>query len=102
MALLRLQQLIGCGQRGGGACYFLVLPPSTQKKEAKRFVPSDSATMTAKYLTAPLASLNQEQLKRNKMEEDVTFDDLSLTRTLVGGTGGPGRKETGSTRCQSS
>lgn len=32
--------------------------------------------MTVKNLTAPLASLNQEQLKRNKMEDDVTLDDL--------------------------
>lgn len=51
-------------------------------------LPSDSATITAKYRTAPLTSLNQEQLKRNRMEEEVTFD-LSLTRTLLGGTGGP-------------
>lgn len=59
------------------------------------FVPSDSATITAKYLTAPLASLNQEQLKRNRMEDDVTFDDLSLTRMTEGGTGGPEKKRIG-------
>lgn len=38
---------------------------------------------------APLASLNQEQLKRNKMDDDVIFEDFSLTRTLGAGTGGP-------------
>lgn len=59
-----------------------------------RILPSDSATITVKYRTAPLASLNHEQLKRNKMEEDVTLDDLSLTWTLGGGTGGPDRKWT--------
>lgn len=48
--------------------------------------------MTAKNLTAPLASLNQEQLKRNRMDDDVTLDNLSLTCTLGGGTGGPGAK----------
>lgn len=53
-------------------------------------LPSDSATTTVKNLTAPLASLNQEQLKRNRMEEEVTFNDLWLTCTLGGGTGGPG------------
>lgn len=52
-------------------------------------LPSDSATTTVKNRTAPLASLNQEQLKRNRMEDEVTLDDLSLTWTLGGGTGGP-------------
>lgn len=45
--------------------------------------------MTVKNLTAPFMSLNQEQLNRNRMEDDVTLDDLSLTWTLGGGTGGP-------------
>lgn len=48
--------------------------------------------MTAKNLTAPLLSLNQEQLNRNRMDDDVTLDNLSLTCTLGGGTGGPGAK----------
>lgn len=52
-------------------------------------LPSDSATTTVKNLTAPLMSLNQEQLNRNRMEDDVTLDDLSLTWTLGGGAGGP-------------
>ena len=56
------------------------------------FPPSDSVTIMAKYRMAPLASLNQEQLKRNKMEDDVTLDDFSLIRMLGGGTGGPESK----------
>lgn len=38
---------------------------------------------------APLTSLNQLQLKLKKMEDLVTTEDLSLTRVLTGGTGGP-------------
>lgn len=48
-----------------------------------------------KNLTAPLMSLNQEQLNRNRMEDDVTLDDLSLTWTLGGGTGGPRTRTVG-------
>lgn len=120
VALLRLQHLSGCWRRQRtmkdltGQMIYFIFPQviSSSKKINKQspadtcvwhlflkrklwnsvFVPSDSATITAKYLTAPLASLNQEQLKRNKMEDDVTFDDLSLTRTIEGGTGGPEKK----------
>lgn len=45
--------------------------------------------MTVKNLMAPLTSLNQLQLKLKKMEDLVTTEDLSLTRVLRGGTGGP-------------
>lgn len=38
---------------------------------------------------APLTSLNQLQLNLKKMEDLVTTADLSLTRVLRGGTGGP-------------
>lgn len=51
--------------------------------------PSDSATTTAKNRTAPLTSLNQLQLKLKKMEDLVTAAIWSLTRVLMGGTGGP-------------
>lgn len=52
-------------------------------------LPLDSATTTAKNLMAPLTSLNQLQLKLKRMEDLVTTEDLSLTRVLRGGTGGP-------------
>lgn len=61
-------------------------------------LPSDSATMMAKKRTAPLASLNQEQLNRNRMEDQVTLDDLWLTCRPGGGTGGPEGRPAG---CQS-
>lgn len=51
--------------------------------------------MMVKNLTAPLLSLNQEQLNRNRMEDDVTLDDLSLTWMLGGGTGGPTARTVG-------
>lgn len=100
MALVRLQHLIGCQERHeqseGETLYVTCV--SASRVHQHELVPSDSATITVKYFTAPLASLNHEQLKRNKMEDDVSLDDLSLTRTLGGGTGGP---EGTRTSCQS-
>lgn len=82
MALFRLQRLPGCGGRRRSS-------PGLNKVSCVWLLPSDSATMMVKKRTAPLVSLNQEQLKRNRMEDEVTLDDLSLTCTLGGGTGGP-------------
>lgn len=52
-------------------------------------LPLDSVTTTVKNLMAPLTSLNQLQLNLKKMEDLVTSEDLSLTRGLNRGTGGP-------------
>ncbi len=54
-----------------------------------KLIPSDSVTTTAKNLMAPLTSLNQLQLNLKKMEDLVTTADVSLTRVLSGGGGGP-------------
>lgn len=83
MALLRLQQLVSCEHRQRRSA------PGVDKVATSWLLPSDSATTMVKKRTAPLMSLNQEQLKRNRMEDEVTLDDLWLTCRLGGGTGGP-------------
>lgn len=84
VALFWLQHLRGCGDRlVNQHCSWAGF------NKVSWLRPSDSATMTVKNLTAPFMSLNQEQLNRNRMEDDVTLDDLSLTWTLGTGTGGP-------------
>ena len=82
VALFGLPRLLGCGSRR-------LLKHCWPPPELGFRLPSDSATTMVKNPTAPLTSLNQEQLNRNRMEDEVTLDDLWLTCTPGGGTGGP-------------
>lgn len=54
-------------------------------------LPSASLTTTVKYFTAPLASLNQLQLKVKLMEDLPISTSFLFTRICGGGGGGPAR-----------